>query len=125
MGRFGTVTECTLADFLKRCKNALRCNGLRYVDCGKPVRRVAVCGGSGSSMLNEVAALGCDTFVTADVKHNGFLDTRELGINLIDGGHYSTENVVVPVLEKMMNDRYPEIATRISRCHTQPEEYFV
>ena len=125
MGRFGTVAECSLSDFLKHCKTALGCNGMRYVDSGKPVRKVAVCGGSGSSMLDEVAALGCDTFVTADVKHNGFLDAKEFGINLIDAGHYSTENVVVPVLEKMLNDRYPEISAKISSCHSQPEQYFV
>ena len=125
MGRYGTVSECALEAFLKHCKNALGCNGLRYVDGGKPVHRVAVCGGSGSSMLNDVAALGCDTFVTGDVKHNGFLDAREMSINLIDAGHFSTENVVVPVLEKMVNDRYPEITTRISCCHKQPEQYYV
>ena len=125
MGRYGTVTETTLEAFLPRCKSALKCNGLRYVDSGKSVHRVAVCGGSGSSMLNEVAALGCDTFVTSDVKHNGFLDAMELGLNLIDAGHFSTENVVVPVLEKLVNDRYPEIQTRISVVHKQPEQYYV
>jgi len=125
MGRYGTVAECSLDSFLRHCKDTLCCNGLRYIDSGKPVRRVAVCGGSGSSMLNDVAALGCDTFVTSDVKHNGFLDARELGLNLIDAGHYSTENVVVPVLERMLNERYPEISTQISRCHKQPEQYFV
>ena len=125
MGRYGTVTETTLEAFLPHCKSVLKCNGLRYIDGGKPVHRVAVCGGSGSSMLNEVAALGCDTFVTSDVKHNGFLDARELGLNLIDAGHYSTENVVVPVLEKMVRGRYPGIETQISRVHQQPEQYFV
>ena len=125
MGRYGTIEECTLASFLGHCKDALKCNGLRYIDGGKSVRRVAVCGGSGSSMLNDVVALGCDTFVTADVKHNGFLDARELGINLIDAGHYSTENVVVPVLKKMIEERFPEIDISISVCHTQPEQYFV
>lgn len=124
MGRYGTIGECDLATFLKHCKNALGCNGLRYISGGRSVSRVAVCGGSGSSMLSDVAALGCDTFVTADVKHNGFLDAREMGINLIDAGHYSTENVVVPVLERMLKAQYPEIETRISVCHTQPEQYY-
>ena len=125
MGRFGTVAECSLLSFLEHCKKSLKCNGLRYVDGGKPVHRVAVCGGSGSSMLNDVAALGCDTYVTADVKHNGFLDAREMGINLIDAGHYSTENVVVPVLESMFKERYPLIEAQISICHLQPEQYYV
>lgn len=125
MGRYGTVEECSLDSFLRHCKEALQCNGLRYIDGGKSVQKVAVCGGSGSSMLNDVAALGCDTFVTADVKHNGFLDAREMGINLIDAGHYSTENVVTPVLAQMVKDRYPDVDVKISVCHTQPEQYFV
>lgn len=125
MGRYGTVTETDLQSFLYHCKTALGCNGLRYVDSGKPVCRVAVCGGSGSSMLKEVAALGCDTYVTADVKHNGFLDAKELGINLIDGGHYSTENVVIPVLQNMLAKEFSDLELRISECHCQPEQFFV
>lgn len=125
MGRYGRIAETDLQSFLSHCKRALECNGLRYVDAGKPVHRVAVCGGSGSSMLEMVAALGCDTYVTADVKHNAFLDAKEMGINLIDGGHYSTENVVIPVVRDMLANEYPELELRISRRHGQPEQYFV
>ena len=125
MGRYGTVEEMPLAAFLRHCKDALQCNGLRFVDAGKPVQRVAVCGGSGSSMLQDVAALGCDTFVTADVKHNGFLDAKELGINLIDAGHYSTENVVIPYLFERLAEQFPDFDMVISRRHGQPEQYFV
>ena len=76
-------------------------------------------------MLEMVAELGCDTYVTADVKHNGFLDAKEMGINLIDAGHFSTENVVVPVLRDMLAKEYPQLELRISQCHVQPEQYFV
>ena len=125
MGRYGTVEERTLAAFLRQCKDSLQCNGLRFADAGKPVHRVAVCGGSGCSMLQEVVALGCDTFVTADVKHNGFLDAKELGINLIDAGHYSTENVVIPYLFDRLSEQFPDFDIKISQRHVQPEQYFV
>lgn len=125
MGRHGFVEEMSMNEFLKHCKTTLKCNGLRYVNVGKPVHKIAVCGGSGSSMLNLVADIGCDTYVTGDVKHNGFLDAKELGINLIDAGHYSTENVVMPILEKIINEKFPGIETKISAIHTQPEQYFV
>ena len=114
-----------MQEFLKHCKEVLQCNGLRYISGGKSVHKIAVCGGSGSSMLELVAKIGCDTYVTADVKHNGFMDARELGINLIDAGHYSTENVVIPVLEQMLNHEFPSIETKISEGHTQPEQYYV
>lgn len=125
LGRYGTVRECSLQEFLKHCKEVLQCNGLRYISGGKSVHKIAVCGGSGSSMLELVAKIGCDTYVTADVKHNGFMDARELGINLIDAGHYSTENVVIPVLEQMLNHEFPSIETKISEVHTQPEQFYV
>lgn len=125
IGRYGTIQKRELSEFLTFCKNALGCNGLRYISGGKPVHKIAVCGGSGSSMLNKVAELGCDTYVTGDVKHNGFLDAKELGINLIDAGHYSTENIVIPVLEQMLNQAFPEIKTKVSSVHMQPEQYFM
>lgn len=125
LGRYGTVSERPLSEFLYFCKQALGCNGLRYISGGKPVHKIAVCGGSGSSMLNIVDKKGCDTYITADVKHNGFLDAKELGINLIDAGHYSTENVVMPVLEKLLKDAFPTIETKISAVHTQPEQFYM
>ena len=124
-GRFGTISMQSLEAFLPRVKAALQCNGLRYISGGRPVHRVAVCGGSGSSMLPLVAKCGCDTFITADVKHNGFMDAREMGINLIDAGHFSTENVVIPVLERLLREAFPSIETKISQVHTQPEQYYV
>ena len=122
--RYGSVAECSLRDFLRHCKDALQCNGLRYVDGGKPVRRVAVCGGSGSSMLEDVVALGCDTFVTADVKHNGFLDAREMGLNLIDAGHFCTENPVVPHLAAQLQAAFPEITVIVSEKHADAVKFF-
>lgn len=112
-------------DFLARVKKNLHANGLRYVDCGKDVSLVGICGGAGAGDMKLAADMGCDTFVTADVKHHEFLDAAELGINLIDAGHFSTENVVVPVLAKRLGLAFPEVETRISAVHAQPEKFFV
>ena len=125
LGRFGAVEEMPLEQFLPRCKAALHANGLRYVSGGRSVHRIAVCGGSGGSMLLDAAGHGCDTLVTGDVKHNQFLDAAELGINLIDAGHFPTENVVIPVLEQMVQEAFPDVGTRISRVQTQPEQFYI
>ncbi len=125
MGRYGTVPERTLGEFLPLCKNALHANGLRYVDAGRPVHRIGVCGGSGGDLMHEAVKMGCDTMVTADVKHHVFLEAKELGINLIDAGHFSTENVVIPVLKELLGERFPEIETKISAIHAQPEQFFI
>ena len=66
--RGGETDEQPLAEFLQTVKRALGCPGLRYVDGGKPVRRVAVGGGSCADGMHEALEAGCDTFVTADVQ---------------------------------------------------------
>ena len=104
-------------------KEALGANGVRYVDARRPVRRVAVGGGACGDMLGRALALGCDTFVTSDVKYNGFLDAKALGINLIDAGHYPTENVVIPVLERWLASGFPKVEIVVSKCHKEVFSY--
>lgn len=111
--------------FLPFVKEALHANGLRYHDAGRTVQELAVCGGSGAGDLPLAVAAGCDTFVTADVKHHQFLLAKEYGINLIDAGHFSTENVAVPVLARWLKERFPELDVRIATALSQPEKYFV
>lgn len=123
-GRFGYVPEMPLINFLDLCKQNLRANGLRYVDVGRPVHRIAVCGGAGASLLMNAVQLGCDTFITGDVKHNVFLDARELGINIIDAGHFPTENVVLPFLADALLRDFPGLAVEISSVHAQPEQFY-
>jgi putative NIF3 family GTP cyclohydrolase 1 type 2 len=113
-----------LADFLALVKEKLGCAGLRYADGGKPVRLVAVGGGSCGSMLEETAATGCDTFVTADVKYDRFLRAKELGLNLIDAGHFNTENTVIPVLRSWLAGAFPGLRL-LTSAHGQTERYFV
>ena len=115
--RQGDVAEQSLETFLATVKNSLGCQGLRYVDSSKPVRKVAVGGGSCASEMMEALTAGCDTFVTADVKYNQFWDARDLGLNLIDAGHFHTENPIVPVLAEKLQAAFPEIQVKISATH--------
>lgn len=116
VGRVGEVTGYPDArSFAAFVRDALKAPGVRLEDAGRPVHRVAVGGGSCGSMLADVAAKGCDTFVTADVKHDVFLEARALGINLIDAGHFSTENVVCPVLAGWLREAFPQMGVFLSR----------
>lgn len=67
---------------------------------------------------------GCDTFVTADVKYNQFWDARELGINLIDAGHFWTENPVCQVLRDSVQAAFPELTVEISQVHRDCAQFF-
>ena len=122
--RKGTVEEQPLERFLTTVKQQLGCDGLRYVSGGQPVRKVAVGGGACGSELMDALKAGCDTFVTADVKYNGFWDAKAMGINLIDAGHFQTENPVVPLLAEKIAAAFPEIQVMISETHNDCMKYY-
>ena len=113
-----------LTSFLTEIKASLHCSGLRYYDAGRPVHKVAVCGGSGGSDTALAHAAGCDTYVTADVKYDHLLEAKHLGINLIDADHFCTENVVVPVLMRWINEAFPAVEAVISEAHAQTAQFF-
>lgn len=115
--RMGTVAEQSLTDFLASVKQNLRCDGLRYVSGNGTVRKVAVGGGSCADGMQEALDAGCDTFVTSDIKYNQFRTGYELGLNLIDAGHFHTENPVVAVLADKISSAFPEVEVKISENH--------
>ena len=123
-GRFGELENpLPMSEFLPFLKDTLRSRGLRYHDAGKPVHRVAVVGGSGGSDLHHAVAKGCDTFLTADIKYDVFLDAKELGINLIDGDHFCTENLVIAPLAKSLRAAFPEATVTVSLTHGQTARF--
>ena len=122
--RCGTVTEQSLPGFLSHVKACLKCDGLRYVDGGKPVRKVAVGGGSCADYMHEALASGCDTFVTSDIKYNQFRTAYELGLNLIDAGHFHTENPTMPVLAAKLRLAFPDAEVKLSEKHGDCMKFF-
>ena len=122
--RQGKVAAQPLETFMATVKEKLGCNGLRFIDAGKPVQKVAVGGGACAGALQQVAAAGCDTFVTADVRYNQFWDARDLGINLIDAGHFHTENPVCRVIADTISRNFPELQVQISKIHTDHMNFF-
>ena len=92
-GRVGTLErERKLAEFGDQVREAL---GLDYAkiagDPAKPVKRVALCAGGGSSLFKDAVRAGADVFVTGDTKHHDILDANALGLAVIDAGHFETE----------------------------------
>ena len=116
IGRIGTLKcEIPLVEFTRSVIKLLGCNGLRYTDCGKPVRRVAVGGGACGEYISRAIMLGCDTFVTSDLKYHQFLEHWEL--NLIDAGHFPTENGVCKAVAAYLSAAFPTIAVAQSSRH--------
>lgn len=122
--RCGTVSPMPLTAFLSHVKQSLGCDGLRYADGGKPVRKVAVGGGACAGSLMEAVAAGCDTFVTADVRYNQFWDAHDVGMNLIDAGHFQTENPIIPVLAEKLRAAFPDLCFEISKTHKDQMKFY-
>ncbi len=127
IGRFGTLKggPCSLQDYLALVTEQLKPNGIRFVDAGKPVFRVAVGGGACGEYMDTAIALGCDTFLTSDLKYHGFLDGKDKGINLIDAGHYPTENLVCPKMAQWISQAFPALEVRLSQVHREVFSYYL
>ena len=122
IGRVGNASAgsgLSAGEYAAFVKEKLHAAGVRFADGGKPVRRVAVGGGSCGSMLADAVAMGCDTFVTADVKYDQFLEARALGVNLLDAGHYATENVICDRVAQYLSQRFPEVSVLVSHRHKE------
>lgn len=122
IGRVGVLPgreSPTAEAYAAQVKRALNAASVRFVDTGRPVRRVAVGGGACGDMLLQAAEKGCDTFVTADVKYHSFLEARALGLNLMDAGHFPTEHVICPVLERALRRTFPTLQVQVSIRHTE------
>ena len=97
MGRIGTVEETTLDVFAEKVKKSLGAPAVNY-NGQLPVKKVAVLGGSGEDFISAARRCGADTFVSGTIGYHVLTDAKELGINLVEAGHYFTE---APVLENL------------------------
>jgi len=97
LGRIGPLAEATtLAAFAGQVKQALGCQTLRWTgQADQRVAKVALCGGSGASLLQEAVRQGADVLVTGDVKYHDARSALEQGIGLVDAGHFATEQLMV------------------------------
>ncbi len=106
LGRLGRLpAPVPLADFADRVKVLLGCASVRLV--GPPeqvVGKVAVCGGSGAGLIQEAQRRGADVLVTGDIKYHEARQAEELGLALIDAGHFASEHLMVAELAKRLEE---------------------
>ncbi len=121
MARVGSLERgMTPPEFAYYVKQMLDLPAVRYCDGGRPVELAAVCGGSGGSLLEDIAKTGAQAFVTGDVKHDVMLDAAHRGITLIDAGHYGTERHVLPYLAGLVRDALGDTPAVIARSDADP-----
>ena len=103
----GEISPLSADDFAKHLKSVLN-YPVKYVGEGE-IKNVLVCSGSGAQYHTQCIVNGCDALVTAEVRHNNFLDAAQNGVALFDCGHFNTEVVVIKPLCEMLSNEFNNI----------------
>lgn len=109
--------------FLKKVKTLMRTDCIRYTKIvRKTIKKVAVCGGSGSFLLNNAKSMGADIFITSDFKYHEFFNA-ENDIIIADIGHYESEQFTKDLIYDLLVNNFSKFAVRLSKVNTNPINY--
>lgn len=112
-------------DFLKQLKKAFALELVRHTPLlGKPVQKIALCGGAGSFLTRKAISAGADVYVTADVKYHEFFDANDRLV-LADIGHWESEQFTIDLLYDILLTKFPTFALLKSKVKTNPVSYFI
>lgn len=111
IGRIGTLdTPTEMADFVDYVKNVLGCRAISYTgDLSDIVSSVAVASGSCGDLIYNAYNAGADVYVTSEIKHHEAQLALEIGINLIDAGHFETENTICDFMSDFLKEDFPDL----------------
>jgi len=128
LGRIGRLQEpTTLAEYAGRLRNSLSAPALRYVgDPAARISKVALCSGSGASLLRDAARSGADVLVTGDVKYHEARDAEDLGLALIDAGHFPTEIIMVHEITERLGGELAKAGyadCQVEACQTESDPF--
>lgn len=113
--------EAALA-FLKRLKLVMKAGCIRYTQPVPEIRKVAICGGSGSFLLPVAIAKGAQAYISADFKYHEFFDSDQK-IMIADIGHYESEQFTKDLLGEFLTENFPTFAIVFSKVVTNPISY--
>ena len=125
LGRIGSLpAPMAVEDFAAQVREALPAEHVRLVNAGaRPVRKVALCSGSGAEFIQKAAFMGADAYVTGDVKYHEAQTAVELGLHVIDAGHFATEFPVVEVLRQRLAEELAEYDMEVI-ADTESQDFF-
>jgi dinuclear metal center YbgI/SA1388 family protein len=110
--------------FLAHIKSTMKCGVIRHTGLlRKKVKKVAVCGGSGSFLLKEAILAGADMYISADFKYHEFFDA-DGKIVVSDIGHFESEQFTKDLIYSVLTDKFANFAIRLSKINTNPINYF-
>lgn len=110
-------------DFLKELKSTFGTGCIRHSKLlGKKIKKVAVCGGSGSFLINNAISAGADMFITGDVKYHDFFEAEGKMI-IADIGHFESEKFAKDLIYSVLNENFSNFAVQISETNTNSVNY--
>ena len=111
------------SEFLLNVKKIMKAGSLRHTALlGKPVKKVAICGGSGSFLLPVAIQEGANAFISADFKYHQFFDADKK-IIIADIGHYESEQFTLELIETLILEKFSTFAVRLTTVNTNPIQY--
>lgn len=120
LGRYGDIEETTLGEFAEKVKEKLGLDGIRIVgEKDRIIKKAGLCTGSGMEFMADAVKKQCDVYITSDIKYHDSQKALEDGIALIDATHYGSENIIVPVIKKFLNEKAPSAKVFESRVNGQ------
>ena len=123
--RIGELKEpLSCIDFVKYVAEKLNVGGIKYTPTEKMIKKVAVCGGSGGDLYPAAISAGADAYVTANIKHNLFIDMRRDDFCVLDAGHFCTENTVIKPLAQKIKAAFPDTEVIVSEVSEDPARYW-
>jgi len=115
LGRIGTIDEpMEIQDFAYRVKQLIGADAVRYADGFSDVHKVAVVGGDGKGYVKAAIDAGADTFLSGRIGYNVMEEATEMGINLIEAGHFYTEAHISEFFRDLINEFDPNIYVEIA-----------
>ena len=116
--------EMETNQFLETIKNKMQPDCIRHSNLVKnQIKRVAICGGSGSFLLSKAICAKADIFITADFKYHEFFDA-ENDIIIADIGHFESEQFTKDLIYDLLSKKFSKFAVRLSKVNTNPINYF-
>ncbi len=110
-------------DFLNFVKNSMQCGGIRHSQLlGKPIKKVAVLGGSGSFAIKNAIQANADIYLTSDLKYHNFYES-ENQIVLADIGHFESERYTKNYIVDFLKEKITNFAIVLSEENTNPVKY--
>jgi len=111
-------------DFLQELKTIFNCGIIRHTQLlNKSVKRIALCGGSGSFLLKDALNAKVDVFITGDFKYHEFFDA-ENKLLIVDIGHFESEQFTTNLLAEKLKEKFTNFAIHLTEINTNPINYF-